>query len=331
VAAVTHWRAIKKGLPNLREKLESLIRAGREGDQFLLGVDAGSPDLAVCEAVAASFPGRDVCLIACEPNWAENPKISKFLQMAPHAKHPHWMLTDSEAVFEGDFVERFRGEWESSGKDALTAGYRFAGIRGLPQVFDAAPVLLTLWPGLMWVRRVDFLLGACTGVRAADVMEAGGWEAFASELAEDRQLGAKLASRGLRVGLSENVLTLEADSLGWWDWLRHQHRVAVTYRQSAPVGSIGLPVLHALPLALIAAPVGASAGWWLVPVMVYLMRVGAAVSLARVLRFPLPLLPLATFVVPVVESVCWLLAWIPLPVWWAGKWRRFGKPERKDI
>jgi hypothetical protein len=25
--------------------------------------------------------------------------------------------------------------------------------------------------------------------------------------------------------------------------------------------------------------------------------------------------------VPVLEGIFWLVAWIPLPVWWAGKWR----------
>jgi hypothetical protein len=27
-------------------------------------------------------------------------------------------------------------------------------------------------------------------------------------------------------------------------------------------------------------------------------------------------------IVPVVETLLWALAWLPLPVWWAGKWRR---------
>jgi hypothetical protein len=315
---VTHWRAVKRGVPALEEKLVAWVESGRETDQFLIGVDAGSPDAHVAGAVMERYPQHEIRVISCEPNRARNPKISKFIQMAPHARHGCWMFTDSEALLDRSFVESFREEW--SGWDALTAGYRFTGVRTLMQALDTAPPLLTLWPGLMLRGRVDFTLGACTGVRAPHVQEFGGWEVFSGALAEDRELGAKIAANGHRLGLSRHLLAIESDRLSVWSWLKHQHRVAVTYRVAAPVGALGLPILQALPLALAAGIVGG--GWWWLPLLVaYVVRMAVAFAMARGLNFPLPALPLVVLLVPLIEFVGWVLAWLPLPVWWSGKWR----------
>ncbi len=318
---ISHWRAVKRGVRALEDKLASLVESGREGDQFLIGVDACAAEMEIALAVKARFPGCDITIVACEPNRAQNPKISKFLQMAPHARHERWMLTDSEALIDRDFVERFREEWREW--DALTAGYRFDGARTMVQAMDVAPALLTLWPGLMLAGKVDFALGACTGVQAEAVREIGGWEALGGCLAEDRELGLRMVAKGRRLGLSRHVLPIEADKMDVAAWLKHQHRVAVTYRLATPAGTLGMPLLHALPLAAAAGFAGGGA-WWLVLVIVYQMRLAFAFASARRLKFSIPWLPVVVMVVPMIEFVCWAIAWLPLPVWWSGRWRRLG-------
>lgn len=319
---ITHWRAVKRGVRDLEEKLANFIEAGREGDQFLIGVDAGAPGEALAHAVRARFPTRDIVVVSCEPGRAKNPKVSKFIQMAPHARHEHWLLTDSEALIDRDFVESFRDEW--AGWDALTAGYRFEGARSTVQALDAAPALLTLWPGLMLANKLDFTLGACTGVKAAAIREMGGWEALGGYLAEDRELGLRLVAQGQRLGLSRHVLSIEADAMSVKGWLLHQHRVAVTYRLATAAGALGLPVLYALPLAVAAAFAGGGGAWWLVPAGVYFLRMMATRTASQLMGFYLPALPLVVLGAPMVEFCCWALAWLPLPVWWSGRWRRLG-------
>jgi len=317
---ITHWRAVKRGVPQLAEKIEALARAARDGDQLLIGVDAGSPDAAVCAEAAARVPGRTVRIVECEPGRAANPKISKFLQMAPHAVHARWLLTDSEAELDSAFVESFRREWHAEKWDVLTAGYRFTGLRTAPQILDAAPALFSLWPGIMHVRQVDFTLGACTGVLAAQVQEIGDWSVLGEDLAEDRRLGLELFRRGRRVGFSRNILALAADVLSWGSWLRHQHRVAVTYRRATPAGALGLPIMHALPLALLAGLLGGG-WWWSVVVLIYTLRLVATAKMRALTQFRVPALPLLLAFVPLLETFFWALAWLPFPVWWAGKWR----------
>jgi hypothetical protein len=63
-------------------------------------------------------------------------------------------------------------------------------------------------------------------------------------------------------------------------------------------------------------------GWWWLPLLVaYVVRMATTTGMARGLKFPLPALPLVVLLVPLVEFVCWVLAWFPLPVWWSGRWR----------
>ena len=319
---LTLWRALKGGVPDLDGKLEVLVQGSRAGDQILLGVDAGSAESAACETLRARHSDRHIEVVACERDRAPNPKISKFIQMAPLARHAHWLLTDSEAMPDADFIESFRREWHASGADVQTAGYRFANLRNFPQALDASPALLTLWPGLMLAGRITFTLGACTGVKAADILAIGGWETLASDLAEDHQLGAQLTARGRTARLSRSVLTLDSDPMTWREYLRHQHRVAVTYRAATPAGALGLPVLHTLGFAAIAAALHPP--FWKWAALIAIARIASALSFSRALKFRILLLPLAVLFSTLAETAMWLTAWLPSRVWWAGRWRRVG-------
>lgn len=319
---LTLWRALKGGVPDLDGKLEALVRGSRATDQILLGADPDSAELAACEALRARHPGRQIEVIACKRDRAPNPKISKFIQMAPLARHEHWLLTDSEAMPDADFIETFRREWIASGADVQTAGYRFANLRAWPQIFDASPALLTLWPGLMLAGRITFTLGACTGVKARDLHAIGGWKALGTDLAEDHQLGALLAAKGRTIRLSRSVLTLDSDPMTWREYLRHQHRVAVTYRAATPAGALGLPVLHTLGFAALA--VALHPPFWKWALLIVLARIAAAAAFAMLLRFRIPMLPLVVVKSVIIESAIWLVAWLPSRVWWSGRWRRVG-------
>jgi len=286
---LTLWGALKRGVPDLDGKLEALVRGSRASDQILLGADTGSAELATCAALRARHRDRVITVVACERDRAANPKISKYIQMSPHALHAHWLLTDSEAMPGTDFIESFRREWRASGADTMTAGYRFANLRTFPQALDASPALLTLWPGLMLAGKVGFTLGACTAVKAGDITALGGWETFGSDLAEDHRLGATLAKMGRTIRLSRSVLTLDSDPMRWGDYFLHQHRVAVTYRAATPAGALGLPVLHTLGFAIAATVLHAP--FWKWTALIALARIAIAAAFSRILGFSIRLLP----------------------------------------
>ena len=327
---VTLLRPLKSGVPALREKLETLAAAMRPGDQLVLGVDEGAEEMGVCAELRAAFSGREICVVSCRAGEALNPKISKLVQMSPHARCDHWVLSDSEAMIDGVWLDAFRREWLASGADALTAGYRFVNLATWPQRLDAAAALLALWPGLAMVRRfgrVNFTLGACTGFRRADVEMAGGWAAFGDFLAEDNRLGAVLAKAGRTIRLSVQVATLDSDPLTWRDYWRHQRRVAVTYHVCSPAGFVGMIFtsgLVASVLLIALAPGGRErAGWYaLVAAAIQFVRWIWICDLGKTLRFPIPWLFPVMLAASAVEIACWCAAWCDRRVWWAGRcWR----------
>jgi len=274
----------------------------------------------------------------------------------------HWILTDSEALTDRGFMDRLRSEWAAMSARgeaaAITVGYRFTGAASFPQMFDQLAALLTLWPGLVaaeWgtggaaipktteteagtkprVRRdepggLGFALGACIAVRRSDVALVGGWEAFAGSLVEDNRLGVALATEGRATRLSREVLTLDSDPIGWLGWLLHQHRVAFTYRACNPAGAFSMVFTHGVTWSLLAAivalPTGFTGAGWGFFAAVAFLKIAVARQNARALRFfdetPLWRFAVSTLAVSLAETAFWLVAWLPLPVRWGGRFFR---------
>ena len=325
---LTLLRPLKAGVPALRAKLDALVAALRPGDQLVLGADEGSEEMVVCIALREAFPEREICVVACRSGAALNPKISKLIQMTPHARHGHLLLSDSEALLDAAWLDAFHREWAASGADVLTAGYRFVNLTTWPQRLDAAAALCGLWPGLALVRRyglVDFTLGACTALRYADVVAVGGWAAFGGFLAEDNRLGAALAKAGRTIRLSAQVATLDSDPLAWRDYWRHQRRVAVTYRVCSPAGFAGMIFTNSLLASALLLALGghvASDGCLQFAAMIQLARWLWFCALGKMLRFPIPWLFPVMLAASAVELACWCAAWCDRRVWWAGRrWR----------
>jgi len=292
VEPITFFRPLKRGVPRLREKLEALLASSLEGDQVLLGVDPDTEEEALCEELRRAFPQRDIAVVRCAPGAAVNPKISKLVQMEATARHGAWLLSDSEVIFDPEFVNAFRREWQAERGAALTAAYRFVNLVSGPQCCDALAVLLGLWPGLAMVRRwggVKFTLGACTLVRRDALVEVGGWPAFGDTLAEDHQLGAALAKAGRKVNLSRQVATLDSDAMSWIDYWRHQRRVAVTYRAANPVGFAGMVITQGIAWVMAACLIWTPGPLVLMALLFALsVRYGRQRWMGKVLQFQFP-------------------------------------------
>ena len=176
----TFFRPLKRGVPDLRGKLETLVATSLPEDQIILGVDAGSEEETLCEEFRRAYPERAIDVVRCLPDGAVNPKISKLVQMQSVAQHDAWLLSDSEVIFPPGFLEGFRREWQARGGTALTAAYRFVNLRSWPQRCDALGVLLALWPGLalvcdLWQSPVSRSARArCFGARRWRRSAAGG-------------------------------------------------------------------------------------------------------------------------------------------------------------
>jgi ceramide glucosyltransferase len=81
----------------------------------------------------------------------------------------------------------------------------------------------------------------------------GGFEALVDHLADDFELGHRLAALGCRVELAPTVVSSECAAETMAGYFRHQLRWAITVRHSRPWGYISLLLTQGLPWALAAA------------------------------------------------------------------------------
>jgi len=313
---VTLLRPVKRGVPELEEKLRLLVAAARPGDQILVGVD-DEASLAIAERVP------QIEIIRCMSGLMANPKVSKLAQLSPHARHERLVISDAESLVTREFLDRLRADWEAGA--VVTAGYVFQGARSFPELLDHSAALLSLWPGLMLAPR-KFTLGACIGIER-DVLESiGGWEALGSYLAEDNRLGVLLSEAGRRIIFSPAVLPLDSDRMAFRDYLRHQLRVAVTYRICAPGGYFGMVLTHGVTAAGLLVVLTLAANWALMLFLaIWLLRTISATVNARLLGFPMRNLALLTLLHSAVESACWMASWFVDCVRWNGSTLRVGR------
>jgi ceramide glucosyltransferase len=106
---------------------------------------------------------------------------------------------------------------------------------------------------------VDFALGSTMAIRAGTLEEIGGFAPLAHYLADDYQLGRRVAAQGYRVEFASAVVETGGGSGSWkgvWD---HQVRWSRTIRVSRTAGYYGSLVTQATFWALVALLAGQ--GW----------------------------------------------------------------------
>ena len=122
------------------------------------------------------------------------------------------------------------------------------------------------------------------------------------ELADDYELGARLAAAGYKVVLSREVVATTVPAYTWKDFADHQLRWARSTRDSRRWGYLGLGITYVVPWAL-ATALASGLALWSVSLLslALLLRLAVALSVgvgllrdAQVLR-DLALLPLRDF------------------------------------
>jgi ceramide glucosyltransferase len=174
---------------------------------------------------------------------------------------------------------------------------------GLASHLEALGIATDFQAGVLLSKMVErglrYGLGSTLAVRRAALEKAGGLEALVDTLADDYELGARVARAGYRVALCAEVVETSVPAYGWRGFVDHQLRWARTVRDARPGGYAGLVVTHGLAWALVnVLASGASPlSLWLLGLSLFLrlglaMTVGASVLSDRAVLPYLWLLPL---------------------------------------
>jgi cellulose synthase/poly-beta-1,6-N-acetylglucosamine synthase-like glycosyltransferase len=115
--------------------------------------------------------------------------------------------------------------------------YRLANPTTLAMRWEAIAINADFWSQVLQARSlkpIDFALGAVMAIRRQQLQEAGGFAGLVDCLADDYQLGHRLARRGHSIALSPVVAECWSAPMGWADAWKHQLRWARTIRVCQP-------------------------------------------------------------------------------------------------
>ena len=253
-----------KGLdPEMMAAFRSQCIQNYAGDfEVLFGVSSlQDPAVAAVEQLKAEFPAVAIRLVECQERLGTNGKVSTLVQLAEHARFDYLLINDSDITVSPRYLERVMGCFsESQGNEnaavgLVTALYRGRAHETLFSRFEAMGIAADFMAGLLVSKIIEgglhYGLGSTLAVSREALEKSGGLMPLVNYLADDYELGARIARAGYRVALSAEVVETGIPAYDWKGFVDHQLRWARTVRDARPGGYAGLLVTHGFGLALL--------------------------------------------------------------------------------
>ncbi len=324
--AVTLLKSLKGCDDSTEACLRSWFVQDYEGPvQILFGV--ASAEDASCEVVRrlqAEFPARDTQLVVCGPLLGANAKVAKLVRLESLAKHEVLVISDADVRVPPDLLADVVGRLQEAGVGLVNCFYCLANPSTVAMQWEAIAINADFWSSVLQaqsLKPIDFALGAAMATRRRLVNEVGGFAGLADCLADDYQLGHRIAGRGYRIAISPVVVECWAEPMGWAAVWKHQLRWARTIRvcQPAPYFFSILNNGTLWPLAWVAAkpcwPVLTLAGCcWLVRMWTARDLQGQLTRRRAPLRY--------AWLVPgkdLLQTAVWMLAFLGNRIEWRGR------------
>jgi ceramide glucosyltransferase len=159
----------------------------------------------------------------------------------------------------------FTGTSVSAGSEARSLGSKQVGLvtalyRGrshgtLGSRLEALGIATDFMAGVLLSKLIEgglhYGLGSTLAVRREALTKAGGLRALVDHLADDYEMGARVAKAGYRVAVCGEVVETGIPAYRWRDFIDHQLRWARTVRDARPGGYLGLMVTYGFGWSLL--------------------------------------------------------------------------------
>lgn len=244
--------------------------------ELLFGVaDPADPAIPVVERLQQDFPERRIRLIVA-PAIRVNRKASLLHSMAPQARHDVLVVSDSDMRVTPDYLRRVIAPLADEKVGLVTCPYRGEATVTLTARLEALYMGVTFLPSVLVARKflnMRFAMGATLALRRSNLVRLGGFAAVADYLADDYQLGVRIANLGLRVHMSNYIVVSVLGATTFQEQWNREVRWARCSRVSRPWEYPGLLLTFSTPLAVILALVtGFAPIAWLSLIVSLLLR-----------------------------------------------------------
>jgi ceramide glucosyltransferase len=237
---VTMLKPLKGCDGHTRDCLRSWLTQRYPGAvQVLFGVaDDSDPACAVVRELMKEFPRADAELVITGEPIGANAKVSNLAQLLPRARHRVFCVSDADVFAPDDLLAQTAALLGEPNVGLVNCLYRIANPSTPALRWEAMAVNADFWSQVLQSNTIKpqaFALGAVMMLRAEDLASAGGFESLLDYLADDYQLGQRIAAAGKRVALSTVVVECREKPAGFAEVWQHQLRWARTIRASQPV------------------------------------------------------------------------------------------------
>ena len=297
--------------------------------EVLFGVaDAADPVCEIVRRLMAENPGCPARLVVCENLTGANAKVAKLAQLEKLAAHDLILISDADVRVPSDFLSNFVAPLRDEETALVNCFYRLAHPATMAMQWEAVAVNADFWSQVLQsqtLKPLDFALGAAILVRRKALEEIGGFAALANCLADDYQLGRRVAGKGHRIALCPVVVECWEAPQDWAQVWKHQLRWARTIRVCQP-GPYFFSILSNAsfwPVLWLVASLGAGdfvhaplgAGAFLLLRMVQARDLQRRFTPQRKLISPFWLAPVKDFL----QLALWLAAFFGGSIEWRGK------------
>jgi ceramide glucosyltransferase len=323
---VTILKPLKGTDPYIWENFCSHCEQDYPEYQLVFGVS--EPDdgaIGAVQRLKERYPDLQIDLVVCERKLGTNTKVSNLVQMLAGARHPILLVNDSDIRVPRHYLRKVVARLNDDRVGLVTCLYRGIASKTLGSRLEALGIVTDFVPGVLSARLLEnglrFGLGSTLAFRRSDLEAVGGFEGFLDYLADDYELGRRIAALGKRVELSEVVVDTFLPAYSMRGFIEHQIRWSRTIRDVRRWGYLGVSLTFGLAWGMLTLALTHGAGWaWLLVAITAAARAVVAIMCARAVLHDetslhdLYLLPARDLIAPLL----WALSFAGNRISWRG-------------
>jgi len=282
--AVSVLKPVKGVDARLYAGLESHCRQEYAGEMELVFGVSSLEDAAVAEVarLKVEFPQMNIRLVECPLRLGANGKVSNLAQMLPAARFEHVVVNDADIAVSPKYLERVMAPFAEEKIGLVTAPYRGVAQGGLWSRMEALGIATDFMAGVLTARKLEggikFGLGSTLATTKTALAAVGGFEALVDQLADDYEMGARMAGAGFGVELAHEVVSTTVPAYTLRGFCEHQLRWSRSTRDSRRAGYAGLGVTYVLPWAMLTV-LASGGSLWSISLLSIALLVRVAVAL----------------------------------------------------
>lgn len=270
--------------PEMYESFRSHCALDYPEYEIIFGVnDRDDPAVEAVQRLMAEFPRQRIQLVVCPQPLGNNRKVSNLVQMLALARYDHILINDSDIHVKPDYLRRVMSPFARPEVGMVTCPYRGIAANTLGSKLESIGISTEFIAGVLVARQIEhgihFALGSTLAASRKALDAIGGLQPLVDYLADDFELGFRIAQSGFEVVLADVVVETHLPAYTFRQFFEHQLRWARSTRDSRRMGYLGLLLTFGLPWAIISVPLAGGAWWsWTILALAAALRVAVALQ-----------------------------------------------------